>query len=184
MLWIALSLETSCWKWTKSPHDVWVFSLKLTLKYTCPTGPCIFPAWDPWDMAGKQKPIHEWLMWFGKSHGSYPKHSMYTYIYNHIYMVYICIFTYIDHKKPHHSWIFKSYHSHYEWVFSLGIAYHIHLSPHRKTCEASSKLWSLKLAGDSYSQGASIGWEYLLTWDGIYQPPFPFYMWPCFSFCR
>lgn len=39
-----LSSETSCWKWTKSPHDVWVFSLKLTLKYTCPNGPDIFPA--------------------------------------------------------------------------------------------------------------------------------------------
>lgn len=76
MLWITLSLETSSWKWTKSAHDVWVFSLKLTLKYTCPNGPYIFPAWDPWDWQ-VYLPIHEWLMWFVKSHGSFPKHSMY-----------------------------------------------------------------------------------------------------------
>ena len=64
--------------------------------------------------------MNQWLIWFVKSHGSFPKHSMYG-----ILVYYIPTLT---TTKTHHSWIGK-YTIPIEWVWHLGIAYNIHPTP-------------------------------------------------------
>ena len=98
---------------------------------------------------------------------------------------YICIFTYIDHKKNHHSWIVK-YTIPIEWAWHLRIAYNIHPTPAIHPCRHPPKkcgkpvLQALKPQNSRWFRvpGAPSDGKIPLTWMEFWMAETWVFWWP------